>query len=86
MATKPGEGLKQGQSVRVGGIWGTFNYLVGQDWAVITQDDGQQRVVKAEELRGNGQDAGRCQTCGRRCYNGSALCWDCKSTRERLND
>lgn len=78
MATRTGEGLKQGQSVRVDGIWGTFNYLVGQDWAVVTQDDGQQRLVKAGELKGNGQDAGKCEACGRRCYKGSALCWDCK--------
>lgn len=50
MATKPREGLKQGQSVRVDGVWGTFNYLVGDRWAVVTMDSGQQRLVRVVEL------------------------------------
>lgn len=45
-----GEGLKQGQSVRVDGVWGTFNYLVGDRWAVVTMDSGQQRLVRVVEL------------------------------------
>ena len=50
MATTPGEGLKQGQSVRVDGVWGTLNYLVGDRWAVVTMDSGQQRLVRVVEL------------------------------------
>ena len=45
-----GEGLKQGQSVRVDGVWGTLNYLVGDRWAVVTMDSGQQRLVRVVEL------------------------------------
>ena len=45
-----GDGLKQGQSVRVDGVWGTFNYLVGDRWAVVTMDSGQQRLVRVVEL------------------------------------
>ena len=55
MATIPGEGLKQGQSVRVDGVWGTLNYLVGDRWAVITMDSGQQRLVRVVELNKSAQ-------------------------------
>lgn len=50
-----GVGLKQGQSVRLNGVWGTFNYMVGDEWAVVTLDNGQQRVVKAESLNYSGK-------------------------------
>ena len=55
MATKPREGLKQGQSVRVDGIWGTFNYLVGDRWAVVTMDSGQQALVRIVKLNKSAQ-------------------------------
>ena len=47
------EAPKQGQSVRVDGRWGTFNYMVGQEWAVVTLDDGQQKLAPVRELRTN---------------------------------
>ena len=49
------DGLKQGQSVRVDGVWGTFNYLVGDRWAVVTMDGGQQRLVRVVELNTSAQ-------------------------------
>lgn len=49
--TLPREGLKPGQTVWIDGRWATFNYLVGRDQALITQDDDRQRLVNTKDIK-----------------------------------
>ena len=42
--------LKQGQTINIGGRWGTITYLVGNREAVVTLDDDRQTQVDVDEL------------------------------------
>lgn len=42
--------LKQGQTINIGGRWGTITYLVGDREAVVTLDDDLQTQVDVEDL------------------------------------
>ena len=42
--------LKQGQTINIGGRWGTITYLVGDREAVVTLDDDRQTQVDVDAI------------------------------------